>query len=72
MHKDAALIKYFSNAKIGLIINPKHIFYGLNISKFKTSNSKLNNNIIKSSTYSSLIQLNLLIIFIKMTQINLL
>ena len=54
MHKDAALIKYFSNAKLGSNNQSKTYSHGLNISKFKTSNSKLNNNIIKSSTYSSL------------------
>jgi hypothetical protein len=53
MHKDAASIKYFSNIKLGSNNQSKIYPYGLNISKFKTSNSKLNNNIIKSSTYSS-------------------
>jgi hypothetical protein len=53
MHKDATLIKYFSNIKLGSNNQSKIYPYGLNISKFKTSNSKLDNNIIKSSTYSS-------------------
>ncbi len=53
MHKDAALIKYFSNIKLGSNNQSKTYSHGLNISKFKTSNSKLNNNIIKSSTNSS-------------------
>jgi len=53
MHKDVASIKYFSNAKLGSNSQSKIYSYGLNISKIKTSNSKLNNNIIKSSTYYS-------------------
>jgi len=53
MHKDAASIKYFSNIKLGSNNQSKIYPHGLNISKFKTSNSKLNNNIIKSSTNSS-------------------
>jgi hypothetical protein len=53
VHKDAASIKYFSNAKLGSNNQSKIYPYGLNISRFKTSNSKLDTNIIKSSAYSS-------------------
>jgi|tagenome__1003787_1003787.scaffolds.fasta_scaffold20988661_1 hypothetical protein len=53
MHKDVASIKYSSIGKLSSNNQSKIYPYGLNISKFKTSKSKLNNNKIKSSTYSS-------------------